>query len=101
MAMGRTLCVALVGIDGHLVEVEADVASGLPAFTITGLPDTALGQARDRVRAASANSGAPVPMRRGAGEPSPPPPPETGIPPPLPNAPAGPRGGAAPPPPRG
>jgi len=64
MTMGRTLCVALVGIDGHLVEVEADVASGLPAFTITGLPDTALGQARDRVRAASANSGAPVPMRR-------------------------------------
>ncbi|HKG51081.1 MAG TPA: YifB family Mg chelatase-like AAA ATPase [Actinomycetales bacterium] len=64
MSLGRTLCVALVGIDGHLVEVEADVASGLPAFTITGLPDTALGQARDRVRAATANSGAPVPMRR-------------------------------------
>jgi magnesium chelatase family protein len=64
MSLGRTLCVALVGIDGHVVEVEADVASGLPAFTITGLPDTALGQARDRVRAASANSGAPVPMRR-------------------------------------
>jgi magnesium chelatase family protein len=64
MSLGRTLCVALVGIDGHVVDVEADVANGLPAFTITGLPDTALGQARDRVRAASANSGAPVPMRR-------------------------------------
>jgi magnesium chelatase family protein len=64
MAIGRTLCVALVGIDGFLVDVEADVASGLPAFTITGLPDTALGQARDRVRAAAANSGVALPARR-------------------------------------
>jgi magnesium chelatase family protein len=64
MALGRTLGVALVGIDGHLVDVEADVASGLPAFTITGLPDTALGQARDRVRAATVNSGVAFPMRR-------------------------------------
>jgi magnesium chelatase family protein len=64
MPIGRTLGVALVGIDGYLVDVEADVASGLPAFTITGLPDTALGQARDRVRAAAANSGVSLPMRR-------------------------------------
>src|SRR5919112_2678285 len=64
MTIGRTLCVALVGIDGFLVDVEADVASGLPAFTITGLPDTALGQARDRVRAAAANSGVALPARR-------------------------------------
>src|SRR5919202_4343057 len=64
MSIGRTLGVALVGIDGFLVDIEADVASGLPAFTITGLPDTALGQARDRVRAATANSGVPFPMRR-------------------------------------
>src|SRR5919202_3215856 len=64
MAVGRTLGVALLGIDGHLVDVEADVASGLPAFTITGLPDVALGQARDRVRAAAANSGVALPMRR-------------------------------------
>jgi magnesium chelatase family protein len=64
MAVGRTLGVALLGIDGHVVDVEADVASGLPAFTITGLPDVALGQARDRVRAAAANSGVALPMRR-------------------------------------
>jgi magnesium chelatase family protein len=64
MSIGRTLGVALVGIDGFLVDVEADVASGLPAFTITGLPDTALGQARDRVRAAAANSGVALPSRR-------------------------------------
>jgi LPXTG-motif cell wall-anchored protein len=40
MAVGRTRCVTLLGIDGRVVDVEADVASGLPAFTVTGLPDT-------------------------------------------------------------
>ena len=64
MSLGRTQCVALVGIDGHVVDVEADVANGLPAFTITGLPDTSLGEARDRVRAACANSGVGIPQRR-------------------------------------
>ncbi len=34
MSLGRTRCVALVGIDGYVVDVEADVANGLPAFTI-------------------------------------------------------------------
>ncbi len=62
--LGRTRAVALVGIDGYLVDVEADVADGLPAFTITGLPDTALAQAKDRVRAACANSQMPIPLRR-------------------------------------
>src|SRR6476469_8454641 len=64
MALGRTRCVALVGIDGHVVDVEADVASGLPAFTVTGLPDASLGEARDRVRAACHNSGVALPPRR-------------------------------------
>jgi magnesium chelatase family protein len=64
MALGRTRCVALAGIDGHVVDVEADVSSGLPAFTITGLPDTSLAEARDRVRAACHNSGVAVPPRR-------------------------------------
>ncbi len=64
MTLGRTLCVALSGIDGHVVDVEADVASGLPAFTITGLPDTSLGESRDRVRAACSNSGVALPPRR-------------------------------------
>jgi len=64
MALGRTRCVALVGIDGHVVDVEADVSSGLPAFTITGLPDASLAEARDRVRAACHNSGVAVPPRR-------------------------------------
>lgn len=62
--LGRSLAVGLIGLEGHLVEVEADVASGLPAFTLVGLPDTALAEARDRVRAASANAGCPLPSRR-------------------------------------
>lgn len=64
MALGVTQGVALVGLDGHVVDVEADVANGLPAFTITGLPDTSLGEARDRVRAACHNSGVALPPRR-------------------------------------
>ncbi|HET9657875.1 MAG TPA: YifB family Mg chelatase-like AAA ATPase [Kineosporiaceae bacterium] len=64
MGLGRALAVALVGVDGHLVQVEADVAPGLPAFTLVGLPDTALAEARDRVRAAMANAGCALPARR-------------------------------------
>jgi magnesium chelatase family protein len=62
--LGRSLAVALVGLEGHLVEVEADVTAGLPAFALVGLPDTALVEARDRVRAAAANAGCPLPSRR-------------------------------------
>jgi len=48
---------ALTGIDGHLVDVEADVDPGLPATVLVDLPDTALRETRDRVRAAIINSG--------------------------------------------
>ena len=57
MSYAKVLCVGLVGVAGHLVEVEADLAAGLPAVVISGLPDTALHEARDRVRAAVVNSG--------------------------------------------
>jgi magnesium chelatase family protein len=57
MALARTWSVALVGVCGHLIEVEADIASGLPATILVGLPDTALREARDRIRAAIVNSG--------------------------------------------
>jgi magnesium chelatase family protein len=57
MALARTYSVALVGVRGHLIEVEADIASGLPATIVVGLPDTALREARDRIRAAIVNSG--------------------------------------------
>lgn len=57
MALGRIWAVTLQGVGGQLVEVEADVGRGLPAVSIVGLPDKAVLQARDRVRAAVVNSG--------------------------------------------
>ena len=57
MALARSFSVALVGLEGHLVEVEADLAQGIPGLSITGLPDASLNEARDRVRAAVSNSG--------------------------------------------
>ncbi len=56
MALARTTGVAVVGVAGHLVEVQADIASGLPGLTLIGLPDAALHEARDRIRAAVVNS---------------------------------------------
>ena len=64
MALARTYSVALTGVAGHVVEVEADIANGLPALTLVGLPDTALREARDRIRAAVVNSGEQWPQRR-------------------------------------
>jgi len=64
MSYARVLCVGLVGVTGRLVEVEADLSPGLPAVVLTGLPDTALHEARDRVRAAVVNSGQTWPNRR-------------------------------------
>jgi magnesium chelatase family protein len=64
MALARMLAVAVVGVRGHLVEVEADLAGGLPCLTLIGLPDAALHEARDRIRAAVVNSGHAWPDRR-------------------------------------
>jgi magnesium chelatase family protein len=64
MPLARTYSVALVGVEGHLIEVEADIASGLPATILVGLPDTALREARDRIRAAIVNSGESWPQKK-------------------------------------
>lgn len=64
MALARTRAVALLGVEGHVVEVEADISSGLPALHLVGLPDAALTESRDRVKAAVANSGEDWPQRR-------------------------------------
>lgn len=64
VALFCTKSVGLNGIDGALVQVEADLAQGLPNVTIVGLGDTAVMQARDRVRAAIVNSGQKWPPRR-------------------------------------
>ena len=55
---------AIVGLEGAMVEVEVDISPGLPNFFIVGLPDAAVQEARERVRAAIRNSGFTFPMRR-------------------------------------
>ncbi len=55
---------AIVGLDAELVEVEADISSGLSNFTIVGLPDVAVQESRERVRAAIKNSGLDFPRTR-------------------------------------
>jgi magnesium chelatase family protein len=62
--LARTYSVALIGVTGHVVEIEADIANGLPAVIVVGLPDTALREARDRIRAAITNSGEEWPQRK-------------------------------------
>lgn len=64
MTLGRALAVALTGLEGTVVEVEADVAAGLPSFTVVGLPDSSTLQARERVRGATGQIGAPLSARR-------------------------------------
>src|SRR6185312_2417640 len=55
---------AVVGLEGAIVEVEVDIAHGLPFFGLVGLPDTAVNEAKERVRAAIKNSGAIFPLKR-------------------------------------
>ena len=55
---------ALLGVDAYIVEVEVDLAPGLPAFTTVGLPETAVKESKDRVRAAVKNSGYKFPGNR-------------------------------------
>ena len=57
MPLARAYSVALVGIDGRIVEIEADIGAGMPGTTLVGLPDVGLREAKDRVRAAVRNSG--------------------------------------------
>ena len=64
MSLASAWAVALHGVDGVLVEIEAHIGPGLPGLQMVGLPDTALSEARDRVRAAVLNSGERWPSRR-------------------------------------
>ena len=64
MALGRTYAVSLVGMNGHIVEVEADIGQTLPAFVLLGLPDASLNEAKDRIRAAARNAGVPLSRRK-------------------------------------
>ncbi|MFF5883860.1 YifB family Mg chelatase-like AAA ATPase [Streptomyces sp. NPDC012589] len=64
MGFARTCAVALVGVEGVVVEVQADLEPGVAAFTLVGLPDKSLTESRDRVRAAVVNSGAEWPQKK-------------------------------------
>ena len=64
MGYARIHSVTLLGVSGEVVTVEADLAPGLPGLVVTGLPDAALVESRDRVRAAIVNSGESWPQRR-------------------------------------
>ncbi|MFJ7045939.1 YifB family Mg chelatase-like AAA ATPase [Streptomyces sp. NPDC101112] len=64
MGFARTCSVALVGVEGVVVEVQADLEPGVAAFTLVGLPDKSLTESKDRVRAAVVNSGAEWPQKK-------------------------------------
>ena len=55
---------AMVGLEGYIIRVEVDLSPGVPKFNMVGLPDTAVQEAKERVRAALRNSGCEFPMRR-------------------------------------
>src|SRR6266581_2259364 len=62
--LARVRSAAVLGIDAYLVEVETDIASGLPTFVTVGLPQGAVKEGRDRVSAALANTGYTFPLKR-------------------------------------
>jgi len=62
--LARLATAALVGLAAHPVRTEVDISRGLPAVTIVGLGDTAVHEARDRIRAAFGNAGFDWPDRR-------------------------------------
>jgi magnesium chelatase family protein len=64
MTLALTHSVALLGLEGHLVTVEVDIADGLPGYALLGLPDAALSESRDRVRSAIVNCSEVWPNRK-------------------------------------
>ncbi|MGF0116337.1 YifB family Mg chelatase-like AAA ATPase [Promicromonospora sp. Marseille-Q5078] len=64
MGLGTTAAVALTGLTGHVVEVQAQLAASVPGFTLVGLPDAALHESRERVRAAVLSTGIKWPHRK-------------------------------------
>jgi len=62
--LAKVLSAAVIGIDAILVDVEVDIAQGLPQFATVGLPDGAVKESKDRVKAALKNSGYEFPPKR-------------------------------------
>lgn len=64
MTLGRTKGVSLQGLLGTVIDIECDIADGIPTYTLLGLPDTSLQESRDRVRAALSNTGQKWPNKK-------------------------------------
>lgn len=64
MSIARVFGCVPIGVDGHVIEVEGHVSDGMIAMNVTGLADTSINEARDRVRAAMINSGCSWPQKR-------------------------------------
>ncbi len=64
MPLAKSHAISLLGLNGSIIEVEADISSNLPGFVIVGLPDASLNEATARVRAATVNSGLALPNRK-------------------------------------
>lgn len=64
MSLAKVNSLGINGIDGYVVTVETDLSNGLPAFDIVGLPDTAVKESKERVKAAIKNSNYSVPVKR-------------------------------------
>jgi magnesium chelatase family protein len=62
--LAKVYSVAVSGLDAYSVEVEVDLAAGLPMFTVVGLPDLTVRESRERVRSALRNSGFSFPQRK-------------------------------------
>ena len=62
--IAKVLSSAVIGIDAYLLDVEVDISLGLPVFSIVGLPDLAVKESRDRVRAAIKNIGLDFPVKK-------------------------------------
>ena len=60
----KVLSAALYGVDASVVDVETDIANGLPSFTIVGLPDGAIKESKDRIKSAMHNTGYSIPSKR-------------------------------------
>jgi magnesium chelatase family protein len=62
--LAKILSSTLLGVDAYPIDVEVDLSNGLPTFTTVGLPDAAIRESRDRVKAAMVNSGFAFPLKR-------------------------------------
>ena len=64
MSLGHATTISLAGLQGRIIDVEVDIADGLPMYSLLGLPDAALNESRDRVRSALVNNNEPWPNKK-------------------------------------